>query len=58
MTEDEGRRDPTEARDDADEPLARGALDEILRPRPPFDVTALLAVAHDDSEVLPGVPLS
>jgi hypothetical protein len=57
MTEDEGKRGEVPALDDADAPLARGSLDEILRPPSPFDVTALLAVARD-SHVLPGVPLS
>jgi hypothetical protein len=57
MAEDgRGTRDG-EHDDGADEPLFRGRLDELLRPPPPFDVTALLRAVRE-ADVLPGVPLS
>jgi hypothetical protein len=60
MGEDEGRgaaRDDDEG-EGLDAPLARGALDEILRPRCPLEVTPLLLASARDRDVLPGVPLS
>jgi hypothetical protein len=64
MGEDEGRgagRDDDRGDDEGeglDAPLGRGALDEILRPRCPLEVTPLLLASARDRDVLPGVPLS
>jgi hypothetical protein len=57
MNGDDGGTRDTGQDDGADEPLARGRLDDLLRPPAPFDVAPLLEAARA-VDVLPGVPLS